>query len=111
MSHMSNAAKSIFIYGIYLLGLSVTLLLIPNVALSIFGLPATSEVWVRVVGMEALFFSLFYFRAAQKEMTEFFRLSIVTRPLVLVMFVIFVAAGLAPISFVLLGVPDPFFAA
>ena len=107
MNGMSNAAKSILVYGIYLLGLSIMLLLIPNVALGIFGLPATSEVWVRVVGMESLFFSLFYFRAAQKEMTDFFSLSNITRPLVLVMFALFVVLGFAPINFVLLAIPDP----
>jgi hypothetical protein len=109
MMGMSKAAVSIFVYGIYLLGLAITLLFIPNVALGIAGLPATSEVWVRVVGMEAFFFSLFYFRAAQKENVDFFRLACVTRPLVLVIFVIFVALGFAPINFVLLGVLDPFF--
>ncbi len=70
---MSNAAKSILVYGIYLLILSFMLLVIPNIALTIFGLPATNEVWVRVVGMQTLFFSFFYIRASQKEMTDFFR--------------------------------------
>ncbi len=65
---------------------------------------------MRVVGMEAFFFSLFYFRAAQKENTDFFRLSIITRPLVLVVFAIFAALGYAPVNFVLLGILDPFFA-
>jgi hypothetical protein len=48
---MSNAARSILVHGIYLLGLGVVMLTIPNVPLKIFGLAETNEVWIRVVGM------------------------------------------------------------
>ncbi|SRR5258706_6011477 len=108
---MSNAAKSILVYGIYLLILSFMLLVIPNIALTIFGLPATNEVWVRVVGMQTLFFSFFYIRASQKEMTDFFRWTVLTRSLVIVIFALFVALGFAKPNFILLAVTDPFFAA
>jgi hypothetical protein len=36
--------------GIYLVGLGLVLLLIPNVILPLFGFPTTEEVWIRVVG-------------------------------------------------------------
>ena len=39
---MTAAARSIFAYGIYLLDQGIVILLIPNVALSLFGLPQTT---------------------------------------------------------------------
>lgn len=106
MSGMSNAAKSILVYGIYLLILGVVLLLIPNVPLGIFGIPATNEVWIRVVGVMALSFGTYYVRGARSEMTELFRWTISTRLSLVVFFVIFVVVGLAPINLLLLGIPD-----
>jgi hypothetical protein len=103
---MSNAAKSILVYGIYLLILSVVLILIPNVPLTIFGIPTTNEVWIRVVGVMAASFGTYFVRAARNEMTEFFRWTIATRLTLVVFFAIFVVVGLAPINLLLLGVPD-----
>lgn len=103
---MSNAAKSILIYGIYLLILSVVLLLIPNVPLAIFGIPTTNEVWIRIVAVMALSFGSYYVRAARSEMTEFFRWTISTRLVLVVFFSIFVVARLAPINLLLLAAPD-----
>ena len=51
---MSNAAKSVRFFGLYLVGLGAILLVVPNVLLSVFGLPMTSEVWIRVAGMLVL---------------------------------------------------------
>ncbi len=48
---MSNGAKSVFVFAIYLLLLGVTLLAIPNAMLSLFAYPTTDEVWIRVAGI------------------------------------------------------------
>src|SRR6266436_918508 len=47
---MSRAATSIFVYRFYLIVQTVLLPVSPNVALWLFGLPSTQEVWVRVLG-------------------------------------------------------------
>ena len=46
---MSPAARSVFVFSSYLWVLGGVLLLVPNVLLSLFGIPETNEVWVRVV--------------------------------------------------------------
>jgi hypothetical protein len=51
---MSRAATSIFVYSFYLIVQGVLLPVIPNVALGLFGLPSTQEVWVRVLGYSLL---------------------------------------------------------
>ena len=73
---MSNAAKSILVHGIYLLGLGVVMITIPNVPLKIFGLPETNEVWIRVVGMLSLVVGYYYIQSARRDETVFFRSTI-----------------------------------
>jgi hypothetical protein len=48
---MSKSAFTVKAFGIYLLVLGVGLTFAPNLLLSVFGMPATSEVWIRVVGV------------------------------------------------------------
>ena len=106
---MSNAAKSIFVHGIYLLGLAVVLLTIPNIPLKIFGLAETNEVWIRVVGMMSLVLGYYFVQSARRDETEFFRSTILPRSSAIVFFVIFVALGFAPINLLLLIAVDPVF--
>ena len=106
---MSNAAKSILVHGIYLLGLGVVMITIPNVPLKIFGLPETNEVWIRVVGMMSLVLGYYFVQSARKELTDFFRSTILTRSAAIVFFIIFVVLGFAPINLILLIAVDPIF--
>lgn len=106
---MSNAAKSILVHGIYLLGLGVVLLTIPNVPLTIAGLPETHEVWIRVVGMMSLVLGYYFVQSARKELTDFFRSTLLTRSAAIVFFILFVALGFAPINLLLLIAVDPVF--
>jgi hypothetical protein len=48
---VSAAALSIIVCAIYLLGQGVSLLVAPNVILPILGLPESTDIWVRIVGM------------------------------------------------------------
>ena len=106
---MSNAAKSIFAHGIYLVGLAVVLLTIPNVPLKIVGLPETNEVWIRVVGMMSLIFGYYYIQSARRDETEFFRSTILPRSSAVVFFIIFVLLGFAPVNLLILIAVDPVF--
>jgi hypothetical protein len=106
---MSNAAKSILVHGIYLLGLGVVMITIPNVPLKIFGLAETNEVWIRVVGMMSLVLGYYFVQAARKELTDFFRSTILTRSSAIVFFGLFVVLGFAPINLLLLIAVDPVF--
>jgi len=106
---MSNAAKSILVHGVYLLGLGVVMLIIPNVPLKIVGLPETNEVWIRVVGMMSLVLGYYFVQSARKELTDFFRSTILTRSSAIVFFALFVALGFAPINLLILIAVDPLF--
>lgn len=108
---MSAAARSILVYAIYLLAQGVTLLTIPNVALGLFGLPAATDVWVRVVGMTMTFFGIYYVVAARNDYRVFFQVSVATRLAVPVVFLAFIIAGDAAWNLLLFVPLDILFAA
>lgn len=103
---MSRAARSLFVFGVYLCGLGLALLLAPNLLLSVFGLPPTSEVWIRVNGMFILCFSFYYVRAARSELTSFIRWTVPGRAAVVVYFTAFVLLASAPKTLLLFGLID-----
>jgi hypothetical protein len=70
------------------------------------GLPPTSEVWIRVVGMLVGFLGVYYGTAAATELTPFFRATVPCRLAVPILFVLFVAAGWARWPLALFGVVD-----
>ena len=103
---MSNSARSVFVFGLYLVVLGIVLLVAPNFLLGMFFLPGTTEVWIRVVGMLLLFLGYYYLQAARSEMTGFFRWTVFVRPTVIIFFAAFVLLGLASPPLILFGVVD-----
>jgi hypothetical protein len=103
---MSHPAKSIFIFGIYLVLLGSVLVVIPNAFLGLFGFPYTREVWIRVVGMLLLFLAFYCFQAARKELLDFFRWTVPVRSSVIFFLTVFVLLGFANPWLILFGVID-----
>lgn len=94
------------VFAAYLLALAVVLLVAPNALLLTFGLPATSEVWIRVVGMLVAFLGLYYRVAASAELVPIFWMSVLVRFSVPAFFLLFVVAGWVRWPLVLFGVID-----
>ena len=103
---MSKGARSVFVFGLYLIVLGIVLIVVPNVLLDMFFLPSTTEVWVRVVGMLVLFLGYYYIQAARKELTDFLRWTLYPRSTVIVFFAAFVLLGFAKPPLILFGVVD-----
>lgn len=103
---MSPAAKSVFVFGIYLSILGIILVAIPNLLLSMFDLNETEEVWIRIVGMLVLLLSVYYVQLARKELADFFWLSVYVRSSVIVFFTAFVLAGYVQPVLILFGAVD-----
>ena len=103
---MSPAARSILVFAVYLLVVGAVLVLVPNALLSLFGLPETDEVWVRVVGMLALILGYYYAGAAREELTTFMRRTVHARYSVLAFLLAFVILKLAPPMLLVFGVVD-----
>jgi len=96
-------AVTMYVFAAYLAGLGAVLLIVPNVLLSIFGIPETTEVWIRVVGMLVLILALYYFQMARDNNRVFFQTSVYGRASVIVFFTVFVALGYAKPALILFG--------
>lgn len=105
---MSNSAFTLKVFGIYLLALGVVLAFVPNLLLSVFRMPETSEVWIRVVGVLAFNIGLYYIYAAKCEAKTLFNVTVYTRTLVFVSFTTFALLGLASPVLILFGLIEFF---
>ena len=103
---MSKAATSVFVFSLYMFVLGLVLLVVPNLLLRLFGIPETTEVWIRVVGMLVFILGYYYFQAARNELTVFFKASVVGRFSVLVFLIAFVLLGFAPPVLIAFGLID-----
>lgn len=103
---MSNAARSLYFFGIYLSLLGLTLVVAPNLLLLVLGVAPTGEVWIRVVGMLLLILAFFYIQAARHELIDFIRWSVYTRASVILFFIAFVVLGYATPILLLVGMVD-----
>ena len=103
---MSYSAKTVFVFGIYLVVLGITLIAAPNLLLAAFGFPATNEVWIRVVGMLVLILAFYYTQAARKALTVFFQWTVYARASVFVFFLALVVLGLTKAALILFGAVD-----
>lgn len=103
---MGQAAKSLLVFGIYLCGLGLILLLVPNLILQFFGVPPTGEVWIRINGMFVICLSFYYIQAARNELTIFIGWTVWTRIAVIFYFAAFVVLISAPKALLLFGLID-----
>ncbi len=103
---MSKAAKSLFVFGIYLIVIGLGFLVMPNLALRLFGFSETSEPWIRVMAMLLLFLAYYYIFASRNEMTEFIRITVYSRASVILFFAAFVLLDLAQPMLLLFGAVD-----
>lgn len=103
---MSRSAFSLRVFSIYLFALGATLVTIPNLMLSFFGIPETLEVWIRVVGVPVLVIGYIIFMASRIELFPVFRWSVPARLSVMAFFVTFVVLGFAPPMLMLFGAAD-----
>ena len=103
---MSKAATSVFVFGIYLVAIGLGFLVAPNMPLGLFGFPATTEPWIRVVGLLLLILAYYYIQTARNELTGFFRYTVHARSAVIVVFAAMVLLGLAQPMLIMFGVVD-----
>ena len=90
------AARSVAVFGAYLVALGLGLALAPNTMLALFRQPPTTEPWLRIVGIVATVLGGYYLAAARGEATVFFRASVWGRAAGAAAFAILVACGMAP---------------
>lgn len=103
---MSRGAMSVFVFSIYLYILGFVLVVFPGTLVAVFRFPEPDGLWIRVVGMLALILGFYYSHAARAEFRPFFTWTVIARSSVLLFFIAFVLAGLAPPALILFGLID-----
>lgn len=103
---MTRAARSVFAFGLYLIGTASVLIVAPNVILRVVGITPTTEPWIRVLGVVVGVLGAYYVVAARAQLELFFRATVWGRALVLAGFVTLVALGWAPAPLIAFGVID-----
>ncbi len=103
---MSPAARSILVFGIYVLAIGVAFFIAPNLILPILGLPLTTDFWVRITGIVACVIGYYYLVSARAELTTFFRASTYARTGVCVAVLALVLTNSAPLALLPFGILD-----
>lgn len=103
---MNTSAKSVFVFGLYLVVVGLGLLIAPNATLGPLGFAPSVEVWPRIVGMLTLCLAAYYIAAARAGLTLFFRWTVAVRSGVFVVCGALVLLGIAPAPVALLGTVD-----
>jgi hypothetical protein len=102
---LRSPAVTVRVFGLYLLGLALVLMTIPNTLLAIFGIANTQEYWIRVVGLLAGVIGFLFTRYAPHGDRTFFG-SPCRRASVIVFFLVFVLFASAPWQLLLFGAVD-----
>jgi hypothetical protein len=95
-----------FVWGWYTLVLGVTLTVAPNLILTTFGIPPTTDPWIRVVGMFVLFIAYQNFGAARSGNVELLRMGVHIRLTVPLFFGAYVALAWMPPVLLLFAAVD-----
>ncbi len=103
---MSKAARSVFVFGIYMMVAGSGFLTMPNIILPLFMFPATDEVWIRIVGFLMMIIGIYYIQTSRHEIKQFFSWTVQVRPMVLACFTILVLLGLANPMLIAFGIVD-----
>ncbi|MEO7549201.1 MAG: hypothetical protein ABIT82_12315 [Ramlibacter sp.] len=103
---MSKSAFTVKVFGYYLIALGMALIVAPNLLLTTFRLPATPEVWIRVVGVVVFELGVCYVYAAKCEATALFQATVYARAFVFAAFVAFAVLGLVSPLLILFGAAD-----
>lgn len=103
---MTSAARSVYVFGIYLIVLGGILMGSPNTLLGLFGIEPTTEPWIRILGVLVMAIGMLDVACARTEQAGFFRATVYTRLFALLAFLTFTVLGVAPSTLILFGVID-----
>ena len=96
---MTQAARSIQIYGFYLLVSGFAMCFVPNAMLGSLGVAPTTEGYIRMLGLVLGIIALYYLVAARTQVVAFFRWTVWGRGLAVVGVLGLIIGGFAPKEF------------
>jgi len=103
---MTSAARSVYVFGIYLLVLGGVLIGSPNTLLRLLGLSPTTEPWIHVLGVTVMVIGMLYVASARAEQTQFLRATVWVRLFVFASLTAFAILKIVPSVLIPLGLVD-----
>lgn len=103
---MRSSSLSIKAFGVYAILMGLGLAIAPATLLSVFGFPAPTEIWVRVLGALAVVLGYYYWACGAARAKAFFEATIVGRLLFCALCILLVLWAAAPLQLVLFGLVD-----
>jgi hypothetical protein len=70
---MKMSSISMIVFAGYLVCLGSIFIFIPNPVITFFGVPPTTEVWIRILGYILAALAFYYFMAVRENAENFFR--------------------------------------
>ena len=103
---MSSAARSLFVFGIYVMSAGLALALAPQLVLKLLTFPPAADGWVRVAGVFSLFIGFYYIVGALYHLEPYIRATVYARIALAVIFGAFVALRVMPAPLLVFGLAD-----
>ena len=103
---MTNSAKSLVPFGVYMLAVGLVMLVIPNSIITLVGFVEVDDVWVRVFGWMLMSGGFVYVRVGGTGNPVFGRASVLVRLPVVLVHLALVLLDLAPPMLIAFGVVD-----
>jgi hypothetical protein len=97
----TNRHLSLVVQAIYVLLTGLQLIFVPNMLLSMFGFDATSEIWIKVLGIVVLSLSIVYYTVNKSGSEDVVRATMWSRLFVGVGFILLALTGQAKLSIIL----------
>jgi hypothetical protein len=103
---MSRPARTLLVFGIYMIVSGLVFMTVPNLILPDMGLPRSHEPWIRVCATLIAILGFYYVSAARHGDLGFIRDTVTGRFLAIAAFALFVLTGKAPWQLLLFSIPD-----
>ena len=103
---MTPAARSLQVFGIYLLVLAAALVIAPNVLLALFGMPPTQEVWIRILGLLVGIVGAYDVLMATRSLRPLYMATVVARAVAFILLTAFALLQIGPPQLALFGIID-----
>ena len=96
-----NRHLSLVVQAAYVLLTGLQLIFVPNMLLSMFGFNATSEIWIKVLGIVVLSLSIIYYTVSKSGNDDVVRATMWSRLFVGIGFILLALTGQAKLSIIL----------
>lgn len=103
---MTKAGQSVFVFGIYLLVVSVLLVFAPQLLIAPLGLPAPADYWMHVIAAPVAAIGAYYVIGARANNTQFLAMTVTARTVAFAVFILLAAMGTTPWRVAVFGVVD-----